>query len=195
MAANDPSSARSESATLLLEACARGESEALEKLLPLVYHELRRQARRQLQKERSDHTLQTTALVHEAWIRLVGEHQRNWENRSHFLSVAALAMRRILLSHAARKGRLKRGGDRERIGWDEGFALFEDRAHDVVALDESLKRLEEVDPESAKIVELRFFAGLQIPEVARLLSVSERTIERRWRMARAWLRRDMGVAP
>jgi RNA polymerase sigma-70 factor (ECF subfamily) len=181
-----------EHVTQLLEGCARGEEEAFERLLPLVYDELRRLAARQLRRERSDHTLQTTALVHEAWLKLAGQEQRAWANRHHFLAIAALAMRRVLLKHAARKKAQKRGGDLERSGWEDALALYEERAGDLVALDESLRRLEALDPEAAKVVELRFFGGLLVPEVAQALGISERTVERRWRSARAWLRKDLG---
>lgn len=183
-----------EQVTQLLEGCARGEEEAFERLLPLVYDELRRIAARQLRRERSDHTLQTTALVHEAWLKLVGQEERAWANRHHFLAIAALAMRRVLLKHAARKKALKRGGDLARGDWDDALALYEDRAGDLLALDESLRRLEDLDPEAAKVVELRFFGGLLVPEVAEALGISERTVERRWRSARAWLRKDLGGA-
>lgn len=177
--------------TQLLEGCARGEDLAFEQLLPLVYEQLHRLAAKQLRRERSDHTLQTTALVHEAWMKLVGEEKRAYQNRHHFLSIAAMAMRRVLLKHAAKKNTLKRGGDLQRDEWDDAILMYEERAGDLLALDESLKRLEALDAEMAKVVELRFFGGLLVPEVAAALQISERSVERRWRMARAWLKKDL----
>ncbi|MBL8899406.1 MAG: sigma-70 family RNA polymerase sigma factor [Planctomycetes bacterium] len=187
----DPTS-QPELVTQLLEGCARGEEQAFEQLLPVVYDELHRLASKQLRRERKDHTLQTTALVHEAWLKLVGQEQRAWANRHHFLAIAAMAMRRVLLKHAAKKQALKRGGDLARGEWDDALALYEERAGDLVALDESLQRLEALDAEAAKVVELRFFGGLAMPEVAAAVGLSERTVERRWRMARAWLKKDLG---
>lgn len=177
--------------TQMLENCARGDDLAFEQLLPVVYEQLHRLAAKQLRGERSDHTLQTTALVHEAWIKLIGEEKRAYANRHHFLSIAALAMRRILLKHAARKQAQKRGGNLEREAWDDALGMYEERAGDLLALDESLQRLEALDPTLAKVVELRFFGGLLVPEVAAVLEISERSVERRWRMARAWLKTDL----
>jgi RNA polymerase sigma factor (TIGR02999 family) len=191
---DEPASAP-EVVTQLLDGCARGEEQAFEQLLPLVYDELHRLAAKQLRRERSDHTLQTTALVHEAWMKLVGQEQRAWANRHHFLSIAAMAMRRVLLKHAAKKKTLKRGGALVRDDWDDALVLYEERAGDLLALDEALRRLEALDPEAAKVVELRFFGGLLVPEVAAALDLSERTVERRWRMARAWLKKDLGGEP
>lgn len=181
--------------TLLLQRSAEGDELAFEELLPLVYEELRRLASKHLARERSGHTLQTTALVHEAWLKLIGEEQRNYADRNHFLAIAAMAMRRVLMKHAAKKNALKRGGDRQREDTAvlESVAVFETRAQDLLALDESLKRLEELDPQMAKVVELRFFGGLKVSEAAVVLGVSERTVERHWRLARAWLRDDMGI--
>lgn len=179
--------------TQLLDKCREGDGDALEALLPVVYDELHRIAEARMRAERGDHTLQATALVHEAWMKLVDERERKWENRGHFLAIAATAMRRILVNHAVAKKALKRGGDRGRVTLDPSAAMLEDRADDLIALDESLTRLAAEFPDKARLVELSFFAGLTHQEIAELMGVSTRTVERSWRLARAWLRRDMGV--
>ncbi|MFG0319305.1 MAG: sigma-70 family RNA polymerase sigma factor [Planctomycetota bacterium JB042] len=174
--------------TRLLAECRDGADDALERLFPIIYDQLRGLADRHLAKERGDHTLQPTALVHEAWIRLVDQQNRDWRNRSHFLCVAAMAMRRILVNHAVAKKARKRGGTRRKVELDEALVVFEERAEDLVALDEALKRLEEKDERKARVVEMRFFAGLGEQEIAESLGVTTRTVERDWRMARAWLK-------
>lgn len=177
--------------TQLLVRCRQGDEAALERLLPLVYDELRGMAARQLGKERGGHTLQATALVHEAWLRLVDQRNQDFQNRAHFLSIAAMAMRRILVNHARDRGAAKRGGDAQRVTLVELAEELEQRAGDLIALETSLTRLAEMDPRKASIVEMRFFAGLSTDEVAAALGVSDRTVERDWRLARAWLKRDM----
>ncbi len=177
--------------TDLLMQCRVDEETALMKLLPLVYDELRKVADNCLRNERADHTLQSTALVHEAYMRLVDQRNRNWENRRHFLSIAATAMRRILIHHAERHRAKKRGGGKKGETLFEASSVFEERAEDVLALDEALSRLLRIDEQKAKIVELRFFAGLSVEETAQVVDVSARTIERDWRLAKAWLRKEI----
>ncbi len=180
--------------TKILLAAGGGDARAAEQLLPLVYDELRRLAARQLRHESPGHTLQPTALVHEAWLRLVDQTQVQWQNRTHFLAVAATAMRRILVNHAKARGRLKRGGpDRNalRVPLDQLVDSLSERSADLAALDEALSRLAELDPQQARIVELRFFGGMTVEEIARALDLSPRTVHREWAMARAWLRGEV----
>ena len=178
--------------TQLLERVRAGSEDGLEELLPLLYDELRRMAAGQLRKERVDHTLQPTALVHEAWFKLVDQRNRDWQNRAHFLAIAATAMRRILVHHAEAVGAQKRGGDRDRVTLMDGPGEVAGAdGLDVLALDEALERLAAWDARKAKVVEQRFFAGLQNAEIAEALGVNERTVERDWRMARAWLRKEL----
>ena len=173
--------------TVILDAIARGESQASEELLPLVYAELRRQAAAQMAGQAAGHTLQPTALVHEAWLRLVADSDRTWKNRSHFFRTAAQAMRQILVDRARHKLSLSGGGGLERVSI-ESVDLASVTADDQVLLvDESLTRLEQEDPESALVVTLKFFGGLTNQEVAAILDVTERTVERRWAYARARL--------
>ena len=174
--------------TRLLDAAAAGEPQAAADLLPLVYAELRKLAAARLAAEPAGHTLQPTALVHEAYVRLVDGHQpRDWNGRGHFFAAAAEAMRRILVDHARRRKSAKRGGHRERLDLDAIDAAVADWPEDLVALDEALARLAVVDPKAAQLVHLRFFAGLPIPEVAEMLRMSPRTADRLWAYARAWL--------
>ena len=174
--------------TRILAACRDGDADALESLFPLVYDQLRRLADRHPAKENVGHTLQPTALVHEAWMKLVDQESRDWKNESHFLCVAAMAMRRILVNHALAKKAKKRGGASRRVALDEALVMFEERAEDLLALDDALKELEKEDERKARVVEMRFFAGLTEEEIARALGVTTRTIERDWRVARAWLK-------
>lgn len=180
--------------TRLLQMLAAGESAALDQLLPLVYDELRQIAARHLRGERSDHTLQPTALVHEAYLRLCQRHTPRWESRAHFLSAAAQAIRRILVDHARSRQREKRGGGWVRITLSEEMAGSQDPNLDLLALDEALERLGERDVTDQRVVELRFFGGLSFQEVALVLGVAERTVQRRWSFARAWLYRELGAA-
>jgi RNA polymerase sigma factor (TIGR02999 family) len=184
--------------TRILSAIEQGDPNAASQLLPLVYDELRQLAAHRLAHENPGQTLQPTALVHEAYLRLVGgEHEAHWDNRGHFFAAAAEAMRRILVENARRKGRHKRGGDRTRRDLDaaEQVAVPEIR-EDLVALDEALTKLASVDPQGAQLVQLRYFAGLSIPEAAETLGVSPRTADRLWAFARVWLLREIaGDAP
>jgi RNA polymerase sigma factor (TIGR02999 family) len=179
--------------TALLGDWSRGDRTALDQLLPLVYAELRRVAARQLRNERADHTLQPTALVHEVYIRLVDQRQVDWQNRAHFFGVSAQVMRRILVDHARRHGASKRGEGVRCVSIDEAKDLAAaTNGIPVLALDHALDRLEAVDSELAKIVELRAFGGLTIDEAAHVLSVSPSTAKRDWRTAKAWLNRELG---
>jgi RNA polymerase sigma-70 factor (ECF subfamily) len=160
--------------------------------MPLVYDELRRLAHSYLRRERSDHTLQATALVHEAYLRLVEQSDVQWNNRGHFFAITAQAMRRILVDHARGHQAAKRGGEGQKIPIEDAFALSNDRPDKFLALDESLGRLAEVDPRQEQIVELRVFAGMSIEEIAGLLNISTATVKRDWTMAKAWLLLEMG---
>ena len=178
--------------TALLVEWSRGNPSALNQLLPLVYAELRRVAARQLRNERADHTLQPTALVHEVFIRLVDQRKVDWQNRAHFFGVAANVMRRILVDHARRRGASKRGEGVPSVSIDEARDIAASEGMPVLALDQALDRLEKVDAELAKIVELRAFGGLTIEEAAHVLGVSPSTAKRDWRTAKAWLNRELG---
>lgn len=178
--------------TLLLEGAARGETMATEKLLPLVYDELRRMAAIRMATEAAGQTLQPTALVHEAYLRLVHVPEpQNWEGRGHFFGAAAEAMRRILIENARRKMRLKRGGGHERIDIEDLDIAAEATDEQVLAVDEALSKLAEQDPEAAELIKLRFFVGLPNVEAAELLKIPERTAKRRWAYARAWLLEEL----
>jgi RNA polymerase sigma factor (TIGR02999 family) len=173
--------------TIILEALARGECRASHDLLPLVYGELRKVAAARMARESSQQTLQPTALVHEAWMELVGDGDRNWQNRAHFFGAAAHAMRRILIQKARRKSRLKHGGGQRRvdIAGDEIEQPTPDEK--ILLIDEAVKALEAVDPKQGRIVELKFFGGLTTQEAAQVLGLGERTVEREWACAKAWL--------
>lgn len=164
-----------------------GRKSALDELLPLVYGELRLLARSHLRRERPDHTLQTTALVNEAYMRLLGGHELPWSDRAHFFRAAAEAMRRILIEHARARNRIKRGGGRIRVSLSRLNLGNEEELDEILALDEAIGRLEEQDPRAADVVRLRFFAGLSVQETAKALEMSERTVKREWAFARAWL--------
>jgi len=181
--------------TALLRAWSQGDAEAGERLLPIVYGELRRQAARLLRRERRDHTLQPTALVHETYLRLVEQKAADWRNRTQFFAVAARAMRRILVDHARRHGARKRGGSWDRITLDESRRAWPGEPDvDVLALEDALGELATIDPGKVRLVELRFFAGLNLEETASVLGVSESTVSREWRLTRAWLFRRLGGA-
>lgn len=180
--------------TALLDEWSRGDRAALGRLLPLVYAELREIAARQLGRERAGHTLQPTALVHEAYLRLVGQRQVDWQNRAHFFGVSAQIMRRILVDHARRHAAGKRGDGAQRISIDDARETPAAVEMPLITLDHALARLEKVDADLAKIVELRAFGGLTIEEAAHVLNVSPSTAKRDWRTARAWLNREIGAA-
>ncbi len=165
-----------------------GNKEVVNEILPLIYAELRKLASNYLRKERGNHTLQPTALVHEAYMKLIDQKKVKWQNRSHFFGIAAQIMRRILMDYARQHKAEKRGGAGENISLEEEFVLVQDeRSHELLALDEALETLAEMDEMKAKIVELRYFGGLSVEETAEVLGVSEITVKRHWRMAKAWL--------
>ena len=175
--------------TQLLVAWGDGDRAALDELIPLVYDELRRLARRYTSRERPGNTLQTSALINEAYLRLVDQKNVRWQNRAHFYGIAAQMMRRILVDHVRKRRYQKRGGGGQRVSFDEAMIVSDERAGEVVALDDALKSLAEVDPRKSQLVELRFFGGLSIEETAEVLNVSPGTVMRDWTLAKAWLRR------
>jgi len=177
--------------TRLLQAWNRGEHNALERLVPLVYRELHRLAHRYMRGERHGHTLQSTALVHEAYERLVDLRCVNWQDRAHFYAVSAQMMRRILVDYARSRRYQKRGGDAPHVALNEAVAVFPERRHDIVALDDALSALGRTDPRKAQVVELRFFGGLSVRETAEVLHVSADSVLRDWRLAKAWLLREL----
>jgi RNA polymerase sigma factor (TIGR02999 family) len=178
--------------TDLLERWREGDREALDSLMPLVYVELRRLAHHYLQRERSDHTLQSTALVHEAFLRLAGQNQPQWQNRAHFFGIAAHVMRQILVEYARAHSAVKRGGVHScKVTLEEALDLPQRIDVDVIALDGALNRLSELDPQQSRIVELRFFAGLTIEDTSEVMGISPATVKRDWTCARAWLHREI----
>ena len=176
----------------MLVAWGGGDESALERLIPLVYDELRRLAHRYMTRERHGHTLQTTALVNEAYLRLVNWREARWQNRAHFFAVSAQMMRRILVDFARDRQYLKRGGGALRVSLSEAANFTEGRGADLVALDEALTALSELDRRKGQVVEMRFFGGLSVKEVAEVLKVSEETVIRDWRLAKVWLLRELG---
>jgi RNA polymerase sigma factor (TIGR02999 family) len=183
--------ASSERVSKLLLNWGQGDQGAREALIPLVYDELRRLARRYLRRERPDHTLQSAALVNEAYLRLIRQDQPQWQNRAHFFGVAAQLMRHILVDHARNRAAAKRGAGAPRLTLDPDVALPQARDVDLVALDDALNQLAALDPQQSRLVELRFFGGLSIEETSVVLSVSPATVKREWATARAWLQREM----
>lgn len=186
--------------TQLLSRAQGGDKDSLDRLLPLIYDELRRVAANQLRVERENHTLQATALVHEAYLRLLEQREVDWQNRAHFFSIAAEMMRRILVNYAIQRNAKKRGDGVTRISLDDAVSFSTDDATatataesnlDLVSLDNALKRLSELDETQACIVELRFFGGLTIEEVAEVLGISDSTVKREWKMAKAWLKTQL----
>jgi RNA polymerase sigma-70 factor, ECF subfamily len=168
-----------------------GRPDASSQLIPLVYQELRRLARHQMRHERSDHTLQATALVHEAYLRLVNQPERTWQNRAHFIGVAAQVMRRILVDYARARRAAKREGTLQRVPLEEPMLFTEQQSEELVALNEALERLTQIDARQGRVVELRFFGGLTVDEIAEALGMSSKTVKRDWRVARAWLHREV----
>ncbi len=177
--------------TQVLDAIDGGDNAAADRIMPLVYDDMRALAGDYMKHESPGHTLQPTALVNEAFLKLVGQQRAEWKGRTHFFAVGAEAMRRILVDHARAKKRAKRGGDRERIELTEGCHVSSYRGVDLLEVDETLTKLAKLDTRQAKIVELRFFGGLTVAEVAEVLGVSKRTVEAEWTMVRAWLRREL----
>jgi len=180
-----------EEITQLLIAGSNGSQDALERLFPLVYVELRRLAHRYMSRERPGHTLQTTAVVHEAYLRLIDQKHVQWQNRAHFFAIAAQMMRRILITHAQSRTYAKRGGGAFKVSLDEAAILSQERAGELLALDEALKSLTALDPRRSQVVELRFFGGLSNEEIAEVLKISPNTVTRDWNVAKAWLYREL----
>ena len=181
--------------TRILNAIERGDAKATDELLPLVYEELRLLAAQRLSKEPPGQTLQATALVHEAYLRLVGSQAQDWKSRTHFFTAAAEAMRRILIENARRKHRLKRGGNQQRLDVDEAEIAIEGPSEDLLALDEALAKLEAADKTKADLVKLRYFAGLTLEQASEVLGISPTTAKRHWTYARAWLYRAVRSSP
>jgi RNA polymerase sigma-70 factor, ECF subfamily len=173
--------------TRLLKDWSGGDAQALDRLMPIVYTELRAVAARYFRRERQEHTLQPTALVNEAYLRLIDQKQVQWQNRAHFIGVAAQMMRRILVDHAKGHNRAKRGGGARKVSLDEAAALTEERADDLVELDRALTALAAFDERKSRIVEMKYFGGLSVGETAEVLNVSEVTVARDWKLAKAWL--------
>lgn len=182
----------SQNITHLLKEWSDGDQRALDELTPLVYEELRQQATRYLRKERAGHSLQATALINEAFLRLIDVKNVQWQSRAHFFAIAANLMRRILVDHARRRDAEKRGGPQMRLTLDETVAIAKQPDVDLLAIDQALDRLAAIDEQQARVVELRFFSGLSVEETAAALGVSPKTVKRDWSVARAWLRREIG---
>ena len=181
--------------TQIVEQVSQGNRDAVDQLLPLVYDELKQLAAHYMKSEASGHPLQPTALVHEAFLRLVDQDQVSYQGQTHFFALGAQAMRRILVDHARARGRQRRGGDRQRITLDAEAVFSRTREEDILVIDDLLKELSELDSRQAQIVELRFFGGLTVEDVAEALGLSKRTIEAEWTMARAWLRSQLSEEP
>jgi len=179
---------------MLAEWSDSGNREALDKLMPIVYDELHRQAARYLRHEREGHTLQTTALVHEAYVRLIGQAEVRWQNRAHFFGIAAEMMRRILVDYARKRQALKRGGDALKLTLNEALDSSSEQKLDLISVDEALTKLAGMDKQQARVVELRFFGGLNVDETAEVLSISPRTVKRDWKVAKAFIRRELRAA-
>jgi RNA polymerase sigma factor (TIGR02999 family) len=177
--------------TQLLLAWNEGDQTALERLIPLVHAELRRIARRYMRNERAGHTLQTSALINEAYLRLIDAQQVRWHNRAHFFGIAAQLMRRVLVDFARSRSYKKRGGGALQVSLDEAMVTSKERGEDLVALDEALSALSELDERKGRVVEMRFFGGLNEKEIAEALTVSQETVRRDWRLAKSWLRRRL----
>ncbi len=184
-------SSASHKITRILDLINKGDIEASQDLFTLVYNELRKMARSQMARESPGHTLQATALVHEAYIRLMADEGSRFQNKAHFFTAAAEAMRRILIEHARRKSRNKRQGNMQRIDLDETLMIQEPKDEELLVLDEALSRLEKHDKEMSDVLKLRFFVGLTVQETAEMLNIAPRTIDRQWAAARAWLYREM----
>jgi RNA polymerase sigma factor (TIGR02999 family) len=178
-------------ATQILERWSEGDKDAAERLMPIVYEELRRRAAEYLRHERPDHTLQATALVHEAYLKLVDQHRANWKDRAHFCTVAASLMRRVLVQHARDHNRQKRGGKWQKVYLDETRELGQENPTDLLALDDALQSFAVSYPRESKVVELKFFGGMETRETAEVLKISEKTVLRDWNFAKVWLCREL----
>lgn len=184
----------SHSVTQLLNQWNQGDREALNELMPLIYEELRKMARRYMRQQNPGHTLQTTALIHEAYLRMVKQKEKHFQNRAHFFGVAAQAMRHILVDYARSRHAAKRGGDARAISLEEAALVTQERASELVAFDDALKELEELSKRQSQVVELRYFGGLSVEETATALEVSPETVMRDWKMAKTWLHRALNAA-
>ena len=185
----------SQDVTALLTALSAGQTEALDELMPIIYENLRLIARRHLRQERADHTMSTTDLVHEAYLKLVNVEQVEWRDRAHFFAMASRAMRRILIDYARSRTRAKRGGQRKRVSLENAFEVAEESPEDLLALEDALQRLEALNERHCRVVEYRFFGGLSIKETAEALGVSVASVKRDWAVTRAWLNRELGDVP
>lgn len=179
--------------TTLLQAHASGDEHALDELIPLVYNEMHKMAYSRLKGERPDHTYSATALVHEAYLKLIDFNRIDWQNRNHFFAIASQVMRNILVDYAVKQKAQKRGGDNHKITLDEQHIKREMNLEEIISVDQALNRLAEIDERQAKVVECRFFGGLTIEETAQALGISEPTVSRDWKVARAWLNRELGA--
>ena len=186
--------AASHQITLLLVDWSKGNEFALEQLMPLVYEELRQMAARYMSRQPSGHTFQTTELIHEAYLKIAGQDGQNWQNRAHFFGVAAKAMRHILVDYARSKHSQKRGGWREKVSFAEDELVSNERSKEIVALDDALNQLAVLDARKSRVVEMKFFGGLNIEEIAEVLKLSPETVKRDWRFARTWLLRELADA-
>ncbi len=186
--------ALTEEITQLLRNWSHGDNEALEELIPLVYPELRRIARRQMSRENPNHTLQTSALINEAYLKLVDGQRVDWENRAHFFAAAAQVMRHILIDHARRHLYIKRGAGAQYVPLEEADIIRDERAADLVALDEALNIMAKLDPRRSRIVELKFFGGLNAEEIGEVIRISPSTVQREWRAAKAWLHHTINIS-
>ncbi|HEU4389593.1 MAG TPA: sigma-70 family RNA polymerase sigma factor [Blastocatellia bacterium] len=178
--------------TQMLKDWRSGDDAAFERLIPVVYDELRRQAATYLRRERPGHTLQATALIHEAYLRLINQENIDWQNRAHFYAIAARLMRQILVDHARKRKAGKRGGSDIKVSLEDAMVVSPGRSVDLVALDEALTGLAALDPQQSRVVELRYFSGLSVEETAEVLGISTRTVKRDWNVAKAWLRERIG---
>ncbi len=178
--------------TLLLQDCIEGNKNAINSLLPIVYNELRKISSKYLHEEYRNHTLQTTELVHEAYIKLVGNENINWQNRAHFFGIAANSMRQILVDYARKRNSIKRGEGKTHLSLDSAEEIAFESEEDIIALDEAMQKLEAFDKDLSKVVELRFFGGLNVDETAKVLNCSASTVKRDWSLAKAWLFRELG---
>jgi RNA polymerase sigma factor (TIGR02999 family) len=181
--------------TRLLAQLRAGHGDAAGELAPLIYQELHRLAAACMRRERAEHTLQPTALVNEAYIRLVGQRDVQWQNRSHFYGIASQVMRRVLLDYARKRRSSKRGGEQKKVEFDENLLASDQQLEVALSVDECLQRLERIDPQQSRVVELRFFGGLNVEETAEVLGISTATVKREWQFAKAWLQREMNGEP
>lgn len=175
----------------LLESVRKGDADAAYTLMPLLYNELHRLAMHYMRSERAGHTLQATALVNEAYLKLVDQKEANWENRAHFIAVAAQVMRNVLIDHARSRQRIKRGGMQQKVPLEDVVLISEEQTDDLIALDSALERLAKIDSRQSRIVELRYFGGLTVEQTAEVLGISPKTVKRDWAVARAWLHREL----